>query len=181
MLLVIPDKDIHPHAAAMERAVQLRHKIFVDDRDRSDLDQGGGLERGEFDDDHTLHRICLNDEKIIGNQGLLSTPQSAPGRRDTRRTANGLFLELTHRGVERALAHRVDTGPSQSLAITVTAVQLRFFVQPLGLPAGIWPRRGRRPTNIVQSGEAAYDLGGEGIRGIRAAPSRVSQRSVSAP
>lgn len=69
MLLVIPGTDIHPHAAAMARACQFRHKIFVDDIDWSNL-EAGGLER-RYDGNHTVHRICLRDEDIVGYQRLL--------------------------------------------------------------------------------------------------------------
>lgn len=43
MLLVIPETDIHPYAASMERTVLFRHKIVIDDRKWPDLDHAQGF------------------------------------------------------------------------------------------------------------------------------------------
>ncbi|AZO82099.1 MULTISPECIES: acyl-homoserine-lactone synthase [unclassified Bosea (in: a-proteobacteria)] len=159
MLLAIPGTDIHPHAAPMERACQFRHKIFVDDRDWSDLDQAGC--------NHTVHRICLRDEDIVGYQRLLTTTRPilltnnladlcwkrpptdqrtfertrfcvAPGWRDTRSKGDEPLLELAQGVVEWALAHRVGTlAVAIDWRLVVIAMQLRFFVRPLGFPKRI--------------------------------------------
>lgn len=43
MLLVMPETDIHPYAASLERAVPFRHKIVIDDRKWLDLDHAQGF------------------------------------------------------------------------------------------------------------------------------------------
>lgn len=167
MLLVIPGTDIHPQAAATERACQFRHKIFVHDRDRSDL-EAGGLER-RFDGNHTVQRIRLRDEDIVGNQPLPPTTRPvlltagladlrrkqpstdqrifawtrlcvAPGCRDARRKGDGRLLELAQGVVEWALARAVDSlAVAINWRLMVIAMKLRCFVRPLGFRKRIGP------------------------------------------
>lgn len=77
MLLVIPGTDIHPYAAPMERAFQFRHKIFVDDRDWSDLDHAGGLVvalRKSFNREtfHTIHEAPGSKAFVLREAALVT-------------------------------------------------------------------------------------------------------------
>jgi acyl-homoserine lactone synthase len=167
MLMVIPGSDISRHAALMDRVFRFRHSIFVDEKGWMDLRQPDGLERDRFDDVHAIHQICLRGADIVGYQRLLPTTRPhllsdvltdlchrrpprgprvfewtrfcvAPGSREMRPRADGPFLELAQGVVEWGMAHRVDTVTvAIDWRLMVIAMQLRFFVRPLGFPKRI--------------------------------------------
>lgn len=167
MLMVIPGSDISRHATLMDRAFRFRHSIFVEEKGWTDLRQPDGLERDRFDDIHAIHQICLRDDEIVGYQRLLPTTRPhlltdvltdlcrrrpprgprvfewtrfcvAPGRREMRPRGDGPFLELAQGVVEWGMAHRVDTVTvAIDWRLMVIAMQLRFFVRPLGFPKRI--------------------------------------------
>jgi len=167
MLMVIPGSDISRHASLMDRVFRFRHSIFVDEKGWMDLRQPDGLERDRFDDVHAIHQICLRGDEIVGYQRLLPTTRPhllsdvltdlchrrpprgprvfewtrfcvAPGSRETRPRADGPFLELAQGVVEWGMAHRVDTVTvAIDWRLMVIAMQLRFFVRPLGFPKRI--------------------------------------------
>jgi len=142
-------------------ACQFRHKVSGDDRDWSDLEQAGGLDR-QFEGNQSIQRICLRDEDIVAYQQRLPTTRPhlltqvladlcwkrtttdqrivertrfclAPGWRDTRRMEGKLFLELAPGVVEWALARGVDTvSVAIDWRLVVIAMQLRFCVPPVG-------------------------------------------------
>jgi len=167
MLIVIPGSDISRHASLMDRVFRFRHSIFVDEKGWMDLRQPDGLERDRFDDVHAIHQICLRGDEIVGYQRLLPTTRPhllsdvltdlchrrpprgprvfewtrfcvAPGSREMRPRADGPFLELAQGVVEWGMAHRVDTVTvAIDWRLMVIAMQLRFFVRPLGFPKRI--------------------------------------------
>jgi acyl-homoserine lactone synthase len=167
MLMVIPGSDISRHATLMDRVFRFRHSIFVDEKGWTELRQPDGLERDRFDDVHAIHQICLRGDDIVGYQRLLPTTRPhllsdvltdlcrrrpprgprvfewtrfciAPGSREMRPRADGPFLELAQGVVEWGMAHRVDTVTvAIDWRLMVIAMQLRFFVRPLGFPKRI--------------------------------------------
>lgn len=167
MLMVIPGTDIGRHAALMDRAFRFRHDIFVEEKGWNDLRRPDGLERDRFDDAYAIHQLCLRGDDIVGYQRLLPTTRPhllsdvltdlcrrkpprgprvfewtrfcvAPGHRDMRRRADGPFLELAQGVVEWGMTHRVDTVTvAIDWRLMVIAMQLRFFVRPLGFPKRI--------------------------------------------
>ena len=167
MLMVIPGSDISRHAALMDRAFRFRHAIFVEEKGWTDLRQPDGLERDRFDDAHAIHQVCLRGDDIVGYQRLLPTTRPhllsdvltdlchrrpprgprvfewtrfcvAPGSREMRPRADGPFLELAQGVVEWGMAHRVETVTvAIDWRLMVIAMQLRFFVRPLGFPKRI--------------------------------------------
>lgn len=167
MLMVIPGSDISRHASLMDRVFRFRHSIFVDEKGWTELRQPDGLERDRFDDVHAIHQICLRGDDIVGYQRLLPTTRPhllsdvltdlchrrpprgprvfewtrfcvAPGSREMRPRPDGPFLELAQGVVEWGMAHRVDTVTvAIDWRLMVIAMQLRFFVRPLGFPKRI--------------------------------------------
>jgi acyl-homoserine lactone synthase len=167
MLMVIPGSDISRHAALMDRAFRFRHAVFVDEKGWEDLRQPDGLERDRFDDAHATHHICLRGDEIVGYQRLLPTtrphlltdvlsdlcrqrPPRGPrvfewtrfcvahGHREMRPRGDSPFLELAQGVVEWGMANKVDTVTvAIDWRLMVIAMQLRFFVRPLGFPKRI--------------------------------------------
>lgn len=167
MLLTIPGSDVARQAALMDRVFRFRHEVFVEEKGWEALRRADGRERDRFDDAHAIHQVCLRGDTIVGYQRLLPTTRPhlltevlgdlcrrkpprgprifewtrfcvAPGCRELRPRANGPFLELAQGVVEWGLANRVDTVTvAIDWRLMVVAMQLRFFVRPLGFPKRI--------------------------------------------
>lgn len=167
MLVVVDRDNIHRHQSLVERAFRFRHSVFVEEKGWTDLRKADGCERDQFDDEHAVHQILLRDDEIVGYQRLLPTTRPhlltsvlsdlcqtkppcgprvaewtrfcvAPVRREVRPRSNGLFLELTQGVVEWGMARNVDTVTvAIDTRLMVIAMQLRFFVRPLGFPKRI--------------------------------------------
>jgi acyl-homoserine lactone synthase len=165
--MVIPGSDISRHAVLMDRAFRFRHAVFVEEKGWEDLRQPDGLERDRFDDAHATHHICLRGDEIVGYQRLLPTTRPhlltevlsdlcrkrpprgprvvewtrfcvAPGHREMRPRGDSPFLELAQGVVEWGMASKVDTVTvAIDWRLMVIAMQLRFFVRPLGFPKRI--------------------------------------------
>lgn len=164
MLLVIPGTELTRNSALMERIFRFRHAIFVDEKGWEDLRRADGLERDQFDDEYAIHHICLRNDEIVGYQRLLPTTRPhlltdvlsdlcrskpptgpkvyewtrfcvSPGHRDPRPKSGWPFLELAQGVVEWGLSNKVDTVTvAIDWRLMVIAMQLRFFVRPLGFP-----------------------------------------------
>ena len=167
MLIVLQGSELSQHQALMDRAFRFRHTVFVDEKGWTDLRRPDERERDQFDDEHAVHQICLRDGEIAGYQRLLPTtrphlltevlpdlcrekPPIGPGvfewtrfgvlraHREPRPRPDGVFLELTQGVVEWGMAHGVDTVTvAIDWRLMVIAMQLRFFVRPLGFPKRI--------------------------------------------
>ncbi len=167
MLMVIPGSDVSRHAALMDRAFRFRHAVFVEEKGWEDLRQPDGLERDRFDDAHAVHQLCIRGDEIVGYQRLLPTtrphlltdvlgdlcrrrPPRGPrvfewtrfcvsqAHRELRPHGGSPFLELAQGVVEWGMANRVDTVTvAIDWRLMVIAMQLRFFVRPLGFPKRI--------------------------------------------
>lgn len=167
MLKVIAGSDVSLNAALMDRVFSFRHAVFVDEKGWEELRQPDGRERDRFDDVHAIHQVCLRGDEIVGYQRLLPTTRPhlltdvlgdlcrkkpprgprvfewtrfcvAPRRREPRPRADGPFLELAQGVVEWGMANRVDTVTvAIDWRLMVIAMQLRFFVRPLGFPKRI--------------------------------------------
>lgn len=164
MLMVIPGSDVSRHATLMDRAFRFRHAIFVEEKGWEELRRPDGCEIDRFDDAHAIHHICVRGDEIIGYQRLLPTTRPhllsdvltdlcrrppprgarvfewtrfcvARGHRETRPHGDSPFLELAQGVVEWGMANRVDTVTvAIDWRLMVIAMQLRFFVRPLGFP-----------------------------------------------
>jgi acyl-homoserine lactone synthase len=164
MLIVVDGDNSDQHRDLLDRAFRLRHEIFVEEKGWEDLRRADGRERDQFDDEHAVHHILLRNDEIVGYQRLLPTTRShllssvlsdlchtmpprgprvaewtrfclAPGCRETRPRANGVFLELAQGVVEWGMANNIDTVTvAIDWRLMVIAMQLRFFVRPLGFP-----------------------------------------------
>jgi acyl-homoserine lactone synthase len=167
MLLCIPGSHSSRHKDLLKRAFRFRHAIFVEEKGWEDLRRADGLERDSFDDEHAIHQICLRGDEIVGYQRLLPTTRPhlltevlghlckskpprgprifewtrfcvAPSHRELRPKPHGPFLELAQGVLEWGMARRVDAVTvAIDWRLMVIAMQLRFFVRPLGFPKKI--------------------------------------------
>jgi acyl-homoserine lactone synthase len=164
MLTVIDRGNIDQNRDLLDRAFRFRHDVFVDEKGWDDLRRPDGFERDQFDDEHAVHHVLLRNDEIVGYQRLLPTTRPhllttvlsdlcrtkpprgprvaewtrfcvAPGQREARPRSNGVFLELAQGVVEWGMGANVDTVTvAIDWRLMVIAMQLRFFVRPLGFP-----------------------------------------------
>ena len=167
MLKVVSGWEPSQHATLMGRVHRFRHTIFVEEKGWQDLRRADGLERDQFDDVHALHQICSRGDDIVGYQRLLPTirphlltdvlgdlcrrpPPRGPrifewtrfcvarSHRELRPSGDSPFLELAQGVVEWGMTNNVNTlTVAIDWRLMVIAMQLRFFVKPLGFPKRI--------------------------------------------
>ena len=167
MLVVVRGSEVDQNAELMDRAYRFRHDVFVDEKGWEDIRRSDGRERDRFDGVEAIHQICMRNEEIVGYQRLLPTTRPhllndvlrdlchrrpprgprvfewtrfcvAPDHREFRPKPTGPFLELAQGVVEWGMAHNVDTVTvAIDWRLMVIAMQLRFFVRPLGFPKRI--------------------------------------------
>lgn len=74
MLKIIHGRDSAKHARELEKAFQLRHRIFVEEMGWEALRSANGRETDQFDHDEAVHFLLYGDHgKLIGYQRLLPT------------------------------------------------------------------------------------------------------------
>lgn len=205
MLKVIHGYELDAHHELMDRVFRFRHDVFVDEKGWDDLRQPDARERDQFDDVHAIHQVCLRGDEIVGYQRLLPTTRPhlltdvlgdlcrtkpprgprifewtrfcvAPGHREVRPRANGAFLELAQGVVEWGMGNRVDTVTvAIDWRLMVIAMQLRFFVRPLGFPKRI----GRDEVVALRMSFTRETLAA--IRAARGFDAPVLERAVEQP
>lgn len=74
MLKIIHGSDSSKHARELDKAFQLRHRIFVEEMGWETLRSADGRETDQFDHDEAVHFLLYDDNgKLIGYQRLLPT------------------------------------------------------------------------------------------------------------
>jgi acyl-homoserine lactone synthase len=73
MIHVVTEENISQYRLEMEQAYRLRHAVFVEEMDWSDLRKSDGLERDQFDDARALHMLYMQGDTVLGYQRMLPT------------------------------------------------------------------------------------------------------------
>jgi acyl-homoserine lactone synthase len=73
MLLVVNSQNAHRHHKELDQAFRLRHRIFVEEKGWTDLRSEDGRETDRFDDEHAVHMLYINDDRVVGYQRMLPT------------------------------------------------------------------------------------------------------------
>jgi acyl-homoserine lactone synthase len=60
----------------MEQAYRLRHRVFVDEMKWTDLAKDDSREIDQFDNEHAVHMLYIDDGKVLGYQRML--PSTRP-------------------------------------------------------------------------------------------------------
>lgn len=162
MIYVLAGTDACLYPDLMDQVYRLRHDVFVDELDWSDLRRDDGREIDVFDTPDAVHQIAVRDGKVVGYQRMLPTtkphllsdvfpelcqgerPNSLdtyeltrycvhPAHRTGRRGVSSVGSELMAGFVEWGLASGVPNVIIEFETIWVLrALQLKFLVQPLG-------------------------------------------------
>lgn len=164
MLQIVTAENIALYRAALDDAFRLRHQVFVDEKGWSDLYCEDGRETDRFDNEHAVHMLYIEADRVIGYQRMLRTtrphilsdvlpdlcegerPVGAniwewtrycvePAHRERGRMLSPVANSLLSGIVEWGLETGVDTIVIEMNPLwLLRLVQLHFRVTPLGLP-----------------------------------------------
>jgi acyl-homoserine lactone synthase len=148
----------------MEQAYRLRHQVFVEEMGWTELAKPDGREIDQFDNEHTVHMLYIEEGKVLGYQRMLPstrphllsdiTPELcdverpvgshiwecsrhcvAPGHREKGRFAAPIANALLSGIVEWGLERGISTAIIEiEPLLLLRLVQLHFRMSPLGLP-----------------------------------------------
>lgn len=161
--IVSPDNQ-YLYEDEMEQAYRLRHRVFVEEKKWTDLTKPDGREIDQFDNDHALHMLYVEEGRVLGYQRMLPSTRPhllsdvlphlcedappvgehiwewtrycvEPAHRERGRTLSPVANALLSGIVEWGLESGVNTIIIQMNPLwLLRLVQLHFRVMPLGLP-----------------------------------------------
>lgn len=167
MIHIVTPENQHLFRDEMEQAYRLRHRVFVDEKSWTDLARPDGREIDQFDNDHAVHMLYIEDGKVLGYQRMLPStrphllshvlPQLCederpvgehiwewtrycvePAHRERGRSLSPVANALLSAIVEWGLESGVSTIIIQMNPLwLLRLVQLHFRTMPLGLPQRI--------------------------------------------
>jgi acyl-homoserine lactone synthase len=167
MLHIVNDDNVAHFSDNLDQAFRLRHKVFVLEKDWTDLSREDGRETDRFDDEHAVHMLYIEAGRVIGYQRMLPTTRPhllsdvmpelceaerpvgpniwewtrycvEPAHRERGRMLSPVANALLSGIVEWGLDTGVDTIVIEMNPIwLLRLVQLHFRVTPLGLPRRI--------------------------------------------
>jgi acyl-homoserine lactone synthase len=167
MLHIVTPENQHLFRNEMEQAYRLRHRVFVDEMKWADLAKSDGREIDQFDNEHVVHMLYVNDGTVLGYQRMLPSTQPhllsevLPQLCEDERPVGPHIWEWTRYCVEPAHRERgralspvanallsgiVEWGLDSGISTIIIEmnplwllrlVQLHFRTVPLGLPQKI--------------------------------------------
>jgi acyl-homoserine lactone synthase len=167
MIQIVTPENQHLFREEMELAYRLRHRVFVDEMKWTDLAKDDGREIDQFDNEHAVHMLHIEDGKVLGYQRMLPSTRPhllsdvLPQLCEDERPVGAHIWEWTRYCVEPAHRERgralspvanallsgiVEWGLESGIATIIIEmnplwllrlVQLHFRTVPLGLPQRI--------------------------------------------
>lgn len=137
------------YAGALDQAFRLRHRVFVEELGWSNLARPDRREIDEFDDEHAIHLLALDEtESVIGYSRLLPT---------TRPYLLPMVLPQLCEGAAPSGAHIVEWGRicvaecarTSGRRLNPTALALMTAIVEWGLPRGITSFISEMPTSWI--------------------------------
>jgi len=164
MIHIVTPENQHLFREPMEQAYRLRHRVFVEEMGWEELRQSDGREIDQFDDDHAVHMLYIQKDKVLGYQRMLPSirphllSEVLPDLCEVERPVGTHIWEWTRYCVEPAHRERgralspvanallsgiVEWGLESGISAIIIEmnplwllrlVQLYFRTTPLGLP-----------------------------------------------
>lgn len=161
--IVSPDNQ-YLYEDEMEQAYRLRHRVFVEEKKWTDLAKPDGREIDQFDNEHAVHMLYIEEDRVLGYQRMLPSTRPhllsdvlshlcedvppvgehiwewtrycvEPAHRERGRTLSPVANALLSGIVEWGLESGITTIIIQMNPLwLLRLVQLHFRVMPLGLP-----------------------------------------------
>jgi acyl-homoserine lactone synthase len=76
MIHIVTSQNQHLFQDEMEQAYRLRHRVFVEEKSWTDLAKPDGREIDQFDNEHAVHMLYIEEGKVLGYQRML--PSTRP-------------------------------------------------------------------------------------------------------
>lgn len=73
MIHIVTASDFDAYRDRLEQAWRLRHRIFVEEMGWSAIARPDGREIDEFDDEHAVHLLAIENDALVGYSRLLPT------------------------------------------------------------------------------------------------------------
>lgn len=149
MIHVVTAENMQDYAGALDQAFRLRHRAFVEELGWSNLARPDRREIDEFDDEHAIHLLALDEtESVIGYSRLLPT---------TRPYLLPMVLPQLCEGAAPSGAHIVEWGRicvaecarTSGRRLNPTALALMTAIVEWGLPRGITSFISEMPTSWI--------------------------------
>lgn len=167
MIHIVTPENRPRYASALEQAFRLRHQVFVEEKGWADLARPDGREIDQFDDDHAVHMLAMQEDRVVGYQRMLPTTRPylltevLPELCEVEAPRGAHVWEWTRYAVQRDCRDRgrilspvgsalltaiVEWGLENGIRAIVIEmnplwllrlVQLHFRVTPLGLPRSV--------------------------------------------
>ena len=161
--IVTPEND-YLYRDEMEQAYRLRHQVFVEEMGWTDLAKPDGREIDQFDNQHAVHMLYIEEGKVLGYQRMLPSTRPhllsevmpelcegerpvgshiwectrhcvARGHREKGRVASPIANAVLSGMVEWGLQSGISTAIVEIEPMALLRfVQLHFRPTPLGLP-----------------------------------------------
>lgn len=186
---VITNKNRCFYSSTMAEYFSLRHEIFVGERRWMSLQRADGLEIDQYDNEHSVYILAIDDGRVVGGQRLYPTllphmiidhfPHLIDGVLPIGEEVyewTRYFVVRKHRGggVNGLLMASVQQYCLERAITTLTAVgemwwlprwhQYGFVVHPLGLPQPIEGQPAVAVQIAVQEDTYAHALRVAGLR-----------------
>jgi len=146
MIHVITSANLAENTDLMEQAFRLRHRIFVEEMGWSAVAREDRREIDEFDDEHAVHLLAVEDERVVGYSRLLPTtrpyvlsthlPQLCKGTPP----ADPGVMEWSRIGV-------ADSVRTSGRRLNPTALAILTAIVEWGLPRGLHGFVSEMPTS----------------------------------
>lgn len=167
MIHIVTAENYYHYRSEMEQAYRLRHQVFVKEMGWHNLAKPDGREVDQFDDEHAVHMLYLEEGKVLGYQRFLAStrpnllsevmPELCEGEppvgahiwewtrfcvRSDRRERGRAVCPLTNMLLIAAVEWGLECGITKFIIETnptwiVRMIQLHFKPVPLGLPRTI--------------------------------------------
>ncbi|MER8855735.1 GNAT family N-acetyltransferase [Mesorhizobium australicum] len=164
MLHIVTNENVDLYRTELDQAFQLRHKVFVEEKNWIELSREDRRETDRFDDEYAVHMLFITDSRVIGYQRMLPStrphlltevllelcegePPVGPniwewtrycveaGHRERGRMLSPVANALLSGIVEWGIARGIDTIIIEMNPLwLLRLVQLHFMVKPLGVP-----------------------------------------------
>lgn len=168
---VVNHTNMHAYAEVMTAYFQKRHEIFVEERGWAELSRPDGLERDQFDDQHTIYLLAIDGDRVVGGSRFYPTLRphmisevfmhlvQRPLPRNTKTLEWSRYFIVKERRVGRTECRLLAGVQQFCLEEGITSLtglqdmwwvprwqQLGFKVRPLGVPQLLE----NQPTMAVQ-------------------------------
>jgi acyl-homoserine lactone synthase len=146
MIQVITAADMDRNKDLMEQAWRLRHKIFVEEMGWSAIARDDKREIDEFDDEHAVHLLAVEDDQVIGYSRLLPTSRPyvlskhLPQLCEVDPPCSPHIVEWSRIGV-------ADTVRTSGRRLNPTALAILTAIVEWGLPRGLRGFVSEMPTS----------------------------------